>query len=224
MIENKCFVIFGYPRSATKLLANVLTQSGCHNYGEWYDVWSSYIEGNHAVRLDKSAIKKNQETLRRVDVCRHTIERHNQWLDVDKYSSWTITIWPDNLRNFPFLLQSFQNCHWFCTQRNKWDQYLSWIVSRKNQNYNSLYTSDSVTVTKDDFHDSMVKMTRAKVYQEWILKNLSSSVVLFDDLVSGNFNIGYDYQINTKDEHTNIENYIINIDEVKDWYNELHLT
>ena len=224
MIENKRFVIFGFPRSATKLLANVLTQAGCHNYGEWYDVWSSEVKGDRAIRIsDPATIRTNQRTLTRPEVCKRTTERYSHWLTVDKHDDWTITIWPDDLRSFPFLLQSYQDCFWLCTQRNEWDQLLSWLVSKENQNYNATHTSNNVTVNKRDFQDSIDRMARAKLYQEWIVENLPSKVIQFDDLVHGTADVGYKYQVDTTDEHSNIENYITNVDEVKSWYNHAKL-
>ena len=97
------------------------------------------------------------------------------------------------------------------------------LVSKENQNYNATHTSNNVTVNKRDFQDSIDRMARAKLYQEWIVENLPSKVIQFDDLVHGTADVGYKYQVDTTDEHSNIENYITNVDEVKSWYNHAKL-
>jgi len=58
--------------------------------------------------------------------------------------------------------------------------------------------------------------------QRWIEQNFKSIQIDFDELIIGKSReFGFDYTINTVDQHEFIENYVTNIDEVRSWYQHL---
>jgi hypothetical protein len=140
-------------------------------------------------------------------------------------TSWTLTLWPGNLWNFPFILENFRDCHWLCPVRDRWTQMLSWFISFYNNNYNGYNTSNPVTISKILFENHYWMLRRTEISQNWILDNFSSTSVPFDELITGKFKgFGTNYIVNSKDEHNELESLIINLDEVKLWFYQLENT
>ncbi len=227
ILDHKQVIIFGYPRSATKLLASVLQDFGYHKYGEWYDVWTSKVVGNTAVRLTPDEIiptspERHYERTFTEQASREA-DLDRQWKQVHRHlnpDKWVLTLWPNNLGLFPFPLMNFKDCYWLCTTRDRWTQLLSWIISSQNSNFDGLKKSQSVQVDKTFFFRSYWQLRRTEIWQQWILENLNSTEVPFEELTKGTFNgFGKEYPIKSKDEHKNLGYYIQNLKEVEHWYN-----
>ena len=231
ILEHDNLIIFGHPRSATKLIASTLNDFGYHSYGEWYDLWSSKINDHTAVRLSPPDIKKVRvQNLSDINFLKfkHTselIELHERWEKTHQTlnpPSWVITLWPYDLENFPFLIDKFKNHHWICPTRDRWTQLLSWMISLYNCNYNGDIESKSITVFEEHFNNSYWRLRSTEVTQSWILSNFSSTQVRFDEITSGTFTgFGKDYMIKTMDEHSNLESLILNVNDVREWFNKL---
>ena len=119
--------IFGFPRSGTKLLANIYKQQGYHSFGEFFNPSTTDIVNDSLPFAIRSKNwQDNNPTL--------TEERLNlfkQFIDVDPS---TVTLMPIALYYMPTLLNSLGNRYVLCTRRsNKFEQLLSCL----------LYTSDA---------------------------------------------------------------------------------
>jgi hypothetical protein len=228
ILEHKKIIIFSYPRCATKLLASILEGFEYHNYGEWYDVWTSRIDKNTAVRLSAEEIKKIKEKgidnldKLNTDQATQLVNLNNLWKAThNKLNpiSWTLTLWPSNLNNFPFVLETYRDCHWLCPTRDRWSQMLSWFISFYNNNFNGYIQSRPITISKTLFDRHYWQLRRTEINQNWILNNFSSTPVPFDELTTGRFKgFGADYPVNSKDEHELLEPLVVNLNEVKDWF------
>ncbi len=226
ILDHKQIIIFGYPRSATKLLASVLQDFGYHRYGEWYDVWTSKVVGNTAVRLPQEEVPAasparhfertfTEQAERELNLDRRWKTVHQQ-LNPDK---WVLTLWPNNLGLFPFPIMNFKDCYWLCTTRDRWTQLLSWIISSQNSNFDGHIKSQQVQVDKVFFLRSYWQLRRTELWQQWILENLNSTTVPFEELTKGTYQgFGQTYPIKSKDEHKNLGSYILNLSEVEDWF------
>lgn len=227
ILDHKKIVIFSYPRTATKLIANTLAELGYHNYGEWYNIWSNKISGNTSALMspsEQSAVRQEEAVNPAryfTKQCHLSINRVDQWKNTDQQLNpecWSLTLWPNNLVNFPFILDVYKDCHWLCPTRNRWTQLLSWFIHNQNK---GLGDPLPVNVTRMEFEKSYWQLRRTEIIQQWILKNYSSTEVPFEGLVTGTFlELGKDCSANSEEERNPaiLEKLIINIDEVKSWF------
>jgi hypothetical protein len=133
-----------------------------------------------------------------------------------------VTIWPESLSEFPFILNDFDNYHWVCLRRDPMSQMLSWWISSKNYNFDGLRTSKPVTIEEHDMQRMYWNYYTVYELQNWLVNNKSATLISFEDLISGNAkHFGTNYNISTIDEHTNLEALVHNMDEVKEWFNIL---
>lgn len=233
ILDYDNIIIFGHPRCASKLISQILVDFEYHGYGEWYDVNSSGIVGNVARRkslvdikrirdlklsnLEETRLTQNKEIIKLNDLWKST----NASLNPQK---WVLTLWPYELENFPFLLETYRECHWVCPVRDRWSQLLSWLISYYNYNFNSVIESKSITVSKNQYNFFYWSLLKVENNQNWILENFSSTKLLFDEVISGNAaQFGKEYTVKTKDEHQDLESLISNIDDVREWFIEVEI-
>jgi hypothetical protein len=218
VLSHNNIVIFSQPRSGTKLLAKILENFGYHNYGEWYALTSAYIENNKAIRREihlneilptsEKQYKKIKEHMRRFSL-------------YNKVGKNVITIWPESLLEFPFMLAEYDSYHWVCIRRDPWEQMLSWYISAANKNFDGLFESRPICFNEDFFKKSYWDYYKVCEMQDWILKTKSATMLNFDELITEkSTNIGKTYIVNSKDEHLNLEVLVQNIDEVRFWFNK----
>lgn len=217
MLQHDNIVIFSSPRTGTKLLAKILEDFGYHSFGEWYSLFSAYIENNKAIRRPTSALPDLTLSEIKYHKTIEHIKRFNLYKNTNKS---VVTIWPDSLNEFPFILNEYQSYHWACIKRDPWQQMLSWYISSKNYNFDGLKESSPVTFKLDAFRKAYWDYYKNDELQNWVLANMSSTLIEFDELVTGTSTIfGKPYIVNSKDEHSNLEHLVENLDEVKIWFN-----
>ena len=219
MLSHNHIVIFSSPRSGTKLLAKIFEEFGYHSHGEWYALYSTTIEGNKAIRKETRNKRMSNPFESNFAKVKEHIKRQKLYKEHDKS---VVTIWPESLLEFPFMLHDFDNHHWVCLRREPWSQMLSWFISSKNYNFDGLRISEPITIEKDDMREAYWYYYTICELQDWLIKNKSATLLSFEDLVSSNVKeFGIDYNIHTTDEHSNLEELIQNIDDVKIWFNML---
>lgn len=222
MLHNTVF-IYSFPRCATKLTASIFKQFGYNVMGELYNTHTTVMSNGLVTRMgdhDTEAMRRYYSEhadeygyyhLRKsIDRNRRITSGHN-----------VITVWHENLETFPFLLSN-RDIHWVLLKRNAWDQLRSYCVAWHNKNYEADKTSVAVRVNRRLFEWSYWSLAKVTLMQSWIIANLSSQTVEFNDLISGEYR-GFEahYTVDSRDEHQNLDQLIINGDEVREWMNEL---
>ncbi len=224
LLAHDRLAVFSFPRAATKLIANALTQSGYHNYGEWYDVWSSSIQDDHAVRMSQEQIKARLDLLseqtRPMDIYM-AAQTATRSLQFDKHPRSVVTVWFENAISFPLLFLNMKDHHWICPKRDAWQQLTSFVVSWHNNNFNAQWTSEPVTVDLKWFETFYWRWHHVRVLQEWLVNSGRGTFLDFDSVVSGGCTQLGDYTVTTADEHVCPENLILNLHEVQSRYTYL---
>lgn len=228
ILDYNKIVIFGYPRSGTKLIAKILESFGYYSYGEWYDVWTSKItEENNIDRYDPDHQKDiintsinspNFTSNKRVNAL---IARSNLLCMKEKY---VITIWEENLSEFAFILNNHNDCLWVCPQRSHFDQLLSRLLVLYNSNPDGHVISNKIVIRSNDFCRAYWKLHRIESMQKWLVRQNKGVLVPFALLIERAFPGFYrPYEINTLDQHVNLFEFILNLEEVKGWYKDLEI-
>lgn len=216
MLEHKNIIIFSPPRSGTKLLASILEGFGYYSHGEWFALLTTEIKNNRAVRKEDLLKPIWPLPYRQFKNLKEHIRRYRLYKKEDRS---VITIWPEFLLEFPFILEEFSDYHWVCIRRDPWQQMLSWFVSSVNTNFDGLKTSVKVTVDVLFFTKTYWDYHKICGLQDWLIENKSATLVDFDELIAGASSaIKQSYIVRTKDEHIDLESLIENLEEVKIWY------
>jgi hypothetical protein len=218
-IQTSNIVIFSLPRTGTKLLANILENFGYHNHGEWFSVRSTYIEDGKIFRRTEQSTELKSFSKKQFLNLTGSIERFNLY---KKHNKNTITIWPAYLAEFPFMLYEFGVYHWVGIRRNCWDQILSYYISSVNFNFDGLTTSKPLTIKEEAFRKMYWDYHKVSAMQDWLVENKQATILNFEDLIAGKSSeFGTNYVINSKDEHTNLELLIENLDQTKEFFENL---
>jgi hypothetical protein len=226
VIDHDKVIIFSYPRAGTKLIASILESNGYHNHGEWYDTWTCEVDTKTQTsrRLTQDEIKTNYQNIdaseRNYIHTKKIIERRTLLDDTFKRS--TITMWWENISMFPFLVDLHRDRLWILPKRNTWDQLLSWYIVFVNKNPNGDVPSMPIRVDQFEFERLFWKLMNVNTLQDWILNNRDSVTLDFDQLTQGNsIEFGFDYQVDSDDQHSSLEPFILNIRQVTEWFNNL---
>ena len=215
--------ILGFPRSSTKLLASVHEQNGYFNFGEFFDTFSCDIDATNIPFAKRYSIEdqfkfratrnsslfatnyeQHIETKRR-------IELYKQYADVMSI----ITIWPENFELAPELFEILSDRYFLCTRRvNKFEQLLSRVVTHYNLNYNNEVKSKSFVVELRTFELFYFNLKKVENLQDYIIKSGRGRIVDFDRLITGNEDLGFPYNVRTVDQHTNLYDLVLNLDEI----------
>jgi hypothetical protein len=218
LLDHKNIVIFSPPRSGTKLLSKILENANYHAHGEWFSPRTTYIDNNKAIRREEYLEYVISDSERQFKNLVTHCTRLKQYNKVDKS---VITIWPESLLEFPFLIEEFKDYHWVCIRRNSWHQMLSFYITSTNSNYDGLTNSKVTTFQEATFRKIYWNYYSASHLQDWLVENKSATIIDFDDLISGNAKeIGQNYNVNSKDEHLDLESLVVNLAHVKHWFNK----
>ena len=216
LLDHNNIVIFSPPRSGTKLLSKILEDAGYHAHGEWFSPRTTYIDGDKAIRraeyLEFVVSDSEREFKNSMTHC----ARLKQYKKFDKS---VITIWPETLLEFPFLVEEFKDYHWACVRRNAWDQILSFYITSTNSNFDGLTQSKATTFQQGTFRKMYWNYHSACHLQDWLVENKSATLIGFDDLVTGHAKeIGPSYQVDSTDQHLDLESFVVNLAHVKNWF------
>lgn len=219
MLSHKNIVIFSHPRSGTKLLANILENFGYHIHGEWFSLYTTTIENNKAIRRStylESIYSKSESGYKKIKEHVHRCDLYK------KIDNSAVTVWPESLLECPFILFELTGYHWVCLKRDPWDTMLSYYVSVKNKNFDGYHANQPFIFKEDTFRKTYWDYYKTQEMQTWIIKNRSTTVINFQDLVSGSSTaFGREYTVNSRDENVDIESLVENIDQVKEWFIKL---
>jgi hypothetical protein len=131
-------------------------------------------------------------------------------------------MWWENISMFPFLVDLHRDRLWILPKRNTWDQLLSWYIVFVNKNPNGDVPSMPIRVDQFEFERLFWKLMNVNTLQDWILNNRDSVTLDFDQLTQGNsIEFGFDYQVDSDDQHSSLEPFILNIRQVTEWFNNL---
>ena len=226
-IDNDKVIIFSYPRAGTKLIAKILADNNYHNYSEWYDTWTSTVDvaTQTSRRLSRVEIENNYSELdassRNYVHTKKILERH-ALLD-SKFTRSTITVWWENLSMFPMLMNLHKDRTWILPKRNSWDQLLSWYIVFVNKNPNGDIDSNPVQVSYHDFERLYWKLRNVTTIQDWIYNNYRAVTIDFDELITGQSKeFGFEYSVDTDDQHDDLESMILNLKQTRKWFEELN--
>ena len=223
------YVIYGYQRSGTKLLADILRQNGIYVYGEFFDTFSSEIIDGKIKRIDSECQRKMQESLS--DKTPNQIYDIHRPLLSDRYALFktftrnepsVITVWEENLIILPELAQLFTNRIVLCTYRlDRFQQLLSFYVTFVNKNYNNEFPSNKVKINKKIFNWFYQMMCSVDKRQKELVESGKGVWIELQQMIDDNSLLGFPYKLDTEDQHIDIEKFIVNLDEVKSWYSLL---
>jgi hypothetical protein len=226
ILDHKKLVIFGSPRSGTKLLASILASFGYHAFGEFFDTRTSSLENGKISRMTPADIiyYRNQTRERPLlEDYKHTVkilDRLRRWRQLSNIQTrWAVTVWPDNIFQIPSIMLDLQGCKWLCVQRNPWDQLVSYLVVRSNANPDGQHDSEPVVVDYNTMHKVYWRMQSTILIQEDLISRGIGIRIQFDELVSGIYpGFSKPYRVETVDQHADPSLLIENLDEVKEWY------
>jgi hypothetical protein len=227
-------VIFGYPRSGTKLLANVLEQQEYFNFGEFFETFSTeFKDDSHvATRLSREDQFALFRSFRSVNsnihevVHKHSIllaERVNSFQKINVPNKTTLTIFGDTIDIYPELLDILRTRYFLCTRRkNILEQLLSNLLTYKFKNYNGEESSEQMIINLDQMHKWFFNLKKTERIQNYLVSTGRGIIIDFDQLITGTLDLGFKYKVTSIDQHENIENFIINYDEVIEKFNYLN--
>ena len=216
LLEHKNIVIFSSPRTGTKLLAKILEDFGYHNRGEWFSVLSTEIKDDKPVRREHHLNGMMPLPERQFKYLGEFIRRNEIYKRTDKS---VVTIWPEYLLEFPFMLYEFGDYHWVCVRRDPWQQMLSWVISGLNANFDGTKTSVPINFNEAFFRKTYWDYYKVCGLQDWLVSNKSATIIDFDELISGKSAVfGEHYSVKSLDEHASLESLVENLDEVKQWF------
>lgn len=222
------YVIYGSPRSGTKLLADCFKQNGYHNFGEFFDVYSSDInesEPPSAYRINinshllRKKIRSNVGYLQ--DDLMKSIQLQNRYKKFEKYKdldNTIVTVWPASLYLYPKINELLNDRFFLCTKRNRYDRLLSDLVTYYNANYNDEVKSKVFKIDLEILHMFLSSAFKTEMAQKNLISKGRGKYINFDKLITGDEDLGFNYIVTSKDQHTdNLEEYIENIVEVKEY-------
>jgi len=229
MINNK-IVIFGWPRSGTKLLANVLEQQGYFNFGEFFETLGTEFKDNSSVatRLPRTV---QYEILKKIN--------NNPWEEwykqsllvaarVKKFQPYisnpvsSVTMFSNTVEMVPEILEVLRPRYFLCTRRkNKLDQLLSRVLTFHHKNYNGEVESEKIIVNLEKFEFFFFQLKKSERVQDYLVSSGRGILVDFDELITGSLDLGFRYEVTSEDQHSNLAELIINYDEVLNKFNQL---
>ena len=232
-MENR--LILAFPRSGTKLLASVHQQNGYHNFGEFFNSYSTVIIDHpipHAVRMpiDQQREILNTKTKRgsRLDlwtnrlVSEHRLRKFNKFKSV-KPSIATIFIATFDL--LPEAVELFTGREVLCLQRsNRFEQLLSRCITKEHSNHDNEYKSTPINIDQDAFEWAFYSLLKLERLQAVCVTTGKGRYVDFDKLIAGKEDLGFSYTVNTVDQHNNLEDLVLNLEEIKNQFQELQIS
>jgi hypothetical protein len=221
--------IFGYPRSGTKLLANVLEQQGYFNLGEFFNPYATKIENNpiRAVRTDRETqyqfdrLLNNNKAEFPYVISSKVKDRVDIFKEVN-IPNTTVTIFSHCTELYPELFYILSDRYFLCTRReNELEHLLSRILTYRFKNYNNEVESQKITVNMDLFEWWFFQLKKLNRIQDYLVSEGKGCLVDFDKLISGSTDLGFAYEVTSVDQHKDLNGLIINYQEVSEKYEYL---
>jgi beta-galactosidase beta subunit len=236
---NTKLTIFGFPRSGTKLLASIYEQQGYHNFGEFFNPYSTTITGldrplnvdiddlngaipkatrlsfnrQLAIRNRSVNVGKTKDAVLRTRIVEARQTVFNQFADVDPS---VVTCWTNDTSFVRDLFGSMSDRFFLCPQRkNKLDQLLSYCITRNNINFDNELPSKPTKIDLSLLDNLYHQLYVTDRMQDKLVSSGKGRYIDFDLLIAGQEDLGFTYNVTSEDQHTDLESLVINIDEVK---------
>jgi len=224
-------LIFGNPRSGTKLIAKIYQDNGYHNFGEFFNSFSAEIvneEIPYAVRTSRETqaevfrLRKEKgwwyDDFKHSKIIRDRFDLFKKYKDVKSI----VTVWEATFQLAPETFELINDRNVLCTRRNnKFEQLLSRCITKVHFNYDEEVKSTATPISTSEFEGYFRTLTHVEALQDQIVKMGKGVIIDFDDLISGKANLGFEYSVKTKDQHSNLEDLVLNLDEIKEKFNFL---
>jgi len=228
-VNQKKRVIFGFPRSGTKLLADAHVQNGYHSFGEIFDTFTNSIkiEENklpsafRKTRAEQLAVKKDKQVNVDRHFYKHSVEIRSQRVPIFlQYLSCEpsiLTMWLETPKFAPEILSALDDRLFLCTRRtNRFENLLSRCITSVHQNYNAEIPSSSIRISLNAFEMFYYRLREVTWIQNQLVAQNRGYFVDFDELIQGFANLGFSYEVTSKDQHKDLQALVINIDNVQD--------
>jgi hypothetical protein len=236
MLDKKQLAILAFPRSGTKLLADIFQQQGYHNFGEFFNTNNVKLVGNEILHTERLSVSEQKKLNKQRSQQNRLFTRYNasfeiydRLIEFDKLKHIEpsiVTIWLENCLRFPLLVSSLNDRFFLCIQRkNRLEQLLSRFITKKNFNFDNEVKSSSVNINISRFEEEYSRLCQVYVMQNFLVNSNNGVFVDFDELINGTANLGFDYSVKSEDQHSRDElyNLIINLEEVQNKFKELEL-
>ena len=224
MLPEK-LVIFSSPRSGSKLLADILQQKNYHNFGEFFDTYSTKIIDNlSAVRIspqEQYEIFKSIDSYVFLDIQTHIhsrliSERVRIFEELKYEKPSTVTVFLNNIDIYPELFMMLRDRYFLCLRRkNIFDQIISRMITYHYKNYNGEFESASISANINQFDRFYFHIKKTERIQDFLIAAGHGQLVDFDELIVGTADLGFEYIVSTVDQHTDLSKLITNIDKIK---------
>lgn len=228
-LVNTSIAIFGFPRSGTKLLANVLEQQGYFNFGEFFETFSTDFIGNSLTpsRLppEKQISIFNNINLKEFHKhASYKTDRINKFIPYVSTTLSTVTVFYHTVEMAPELFDLLYPRYFLCTRRqNRLDQLISWCLTFQQKNYNGEIKSERMKIDLQYFEHSFYKLQKTERIQDYLIAQGRAILVDFDQLINGSLDLDFAYDVTSVDQHTDLASLIINYDEILSKFNQLNL-
>ena len=231
-MEHVNKVIFGGPRSGTKLLAKIFQNQGYHNFGEFFNSFSCEIVYDnipYAKRITKEKQCIISDTRKKSgiyydDFC-HAItvrDRAKLFKEFNSVTPSIVTVWEASFKLAPETFKLTDDRYVLCTRRiNRFEQLLSRSITKMNYNHDNEFKSAPVEIKLSTFEFHFQSLVYTEQLQDQIINLGKGRIVEFDKLITGQEDLGFPYSVTTTDQHPDLETLVLNLDEIVAKYNKL---
>lgn len=220
-MKNK--LILAFPRSGTKLLANAYQNNGHHRFGEFFNTYSTTVvdkvakrttsEEQKAVRVSRSNLEKIEFEFMHSLMTANRYQQYQQLL-AQQTNPTIVTAWYATFQLYPASTHILRTHEVLCLKRkNIFDQLLSRIITVKNLNHDGDRDSDKIVVTEINMKKYFSVLLETVLLQISCVNSGNARWIDFDELISGNADLGFTYTVTTKDQHVDLSEHISNFDE-----------
>ena len=229
-MENR--VILAFPRSGSKLLADVHQQNGYHNFGDFFNSYSTVILNHPVPRAVRMPIDQQRQIWKtRTDrgfqidnwtqhlIVNYRFKKFNQYQNLDPN---VVTIHFTAFESNPNLINLLNNRTVLCLRRkNKFEQILSRYITSTYFNHDNEFPSIPILIDIEYFNFIFASLIKLESLQDYYIASGKGKLIDFDDLISGTADLGFSYTVNSVDQHFDLESLVLNLKEVKARYQEL---
>lgn len=221
-------LILAFPRSGTKLLSSIHAAAGYRVYGEFFNTYSAQILNDTATRLLPETQRRRRDLKKELGANEfnymHTIEikdRCNQYKKLRSLSDEPsiVTAWYATFELVPSSIELLETHEILCLKReNTFEQLISRLITVKNLNHDSEVPTEPVEIDSSVMEYYYYYLRKTQSLQEYCVKQRYGFWVDFDELIAGNSDIGFQYTVNTVDQHENLRDFVKNYDEAYDFF------
>lgn len=234
-MEKQNKLILAFPRSGTKLLANIYKKQGYHNFGEFFNTYSTVIidaSPPYASRMpidhQRKIINAKSKRGKQLDHWSHMLDANHRLAKFNKFKDIGPNILTTFIWSFTQLPETFEllnDREVLCLRRaNIFDQILSRIITKKYLNHDGEHKSKPIKVDLEFLEYTFYNLLKLERLQDYCVSTGRGRYIDFDKLVAGKEDLGFPYIVDTTDQHANLEELVLNLTEVKEKFQELQVT